>query len=456
MLFTTKWLTGFLPDYKGRAEEEIGIEKVVTDSRTKTANSLFVPIIGENFDGHDYVKEAVDNGAKAVLWSKERELPLFLSTAFPVFFVEDTITALQKMASRYRELINPIVVGITGSNGKTTTKDLVAAMLETTYHTHYTDGNFNNHIGLPLTVLSMERGTEALVLEMGMSDFGEIDLLAKIARPDYAIITNIGESHIEFLGSRKGISEAKLEILNGLKDGGYAIIDGDEALLKHIHNQANVITCGYGESNMVKINHVEISLKFTTFDLSDRHTYKVPLLGKHHAQNAAYAITLGDHLGIGKDKQQKALLSLKLTSMRFEMVKGPNEVAIINDAYNASPTSMKAAIEVVKQMSGFTDKVLVLGDVLELGEHSKELHRSVADCIEAPVNVLFTFGNDARYILESVQENEQAILCKHFVSKEELIEALRDFLKKDSLLLFKASRGLEFESLIEEIIRTSN
>ncbi|OZU90409.1 UDP-N-acetylmuramoylalanyl-D-glutamate--2,6-diaminopimelate ligase [Virgibacillus indicus] len=455
MLFTTKWLTGFLTDYKGTAEDEIVIEKVITDSRIKTIKSLFVPIIGDNFDGHDYVKQAVNNGATAVLWSKERELPAFLPADFPVFFVEDTIAALQKMASSYRELVNPIVVGITGSNGKTTTKDLVAAMLKTTYRTHFTDGNFNNHIGLPLTVLSMKRDTEALVLEMGMGDFGEIDLLTKIARPDYAIITNIGESHIEFLGSRKGISEAKLEILNGLKDEGYAIIDGDEALLQHLHNKANIIKCGYGESNDVKINNVEINIDHTKFNLSDGISYKVPLMGRHHALNASFAVTLGKHLGIEKEKRQKALLSLKLTSMRFEMINGPSEVSIINDAYNASPTSMKAAVEVVKQMSDFTDKVLVLGDIRELGEYSEELHRSVADVIEAPINVLFTFGDEARFISETVQKNEPAIQCMHYASKEELVQALQVYLKKDSLLLFKASRGLEFESLIKEIIHTS-
>ncbi|PAV29913.1 UDP-N-acetylmuramoylalanyl-D-glutamate--2,6-diaminopimelate ligase [Virgibacillus profundi] len=455
MLFTTNWLSRLFTEFSGSAAEEIVIDEVITDSRAESAKSLFIPIIGDNFDGHDYVKQAINNGAAAVLWDKGIELPEFMPTDFPVFFVDDTIAALQKTASHYRAEINPIVIGITGSNGKTTTKDLVAAVVQSTYRAHYTDGNFNNHIGLPLTILSMKRDTEVLILEMGMSDFGEIDLLSKIAKPDYAIITNIGESHIEYLGSRKGISSAKLEIMNSLKDDGYVIIDGDEDLLKHIHKQKNVITCGFTIHNDVLIKNVDIKLNHTTFELADGSEYSVPLLGKHHALNAAYAITLGKQLGIDQEKCQKALQSLKLTSMRFEMIKGPNDVSIINDAYNASPTSMKAAIEVVKQMEGFTDKVLILGDVLELGKYSEELHRSVAEVIDIPINTVLTYGKDAENISTAVKKNKSYIHCNHFTSKEELIDALQDHLNKDSLLLFKASRGLKFELLIEEIIHTS-
>lgn len=453
MLFTTKWLTEHFINFCGRAQDSITIEEVTTDSRQKVKKSLFIPIIGENFDGHDYIKQAVNNGAVAVLWDEDKPFPTSLPTDFPVFIVNNTLTALQELAAQYRNKINPIVIGITGSNGKTTTKDLVAAVVRTTYRTHYTKGNFNNHIGLPLTILSMDGNTEVLVLEMGMSDFGEIERLSAIAKPDYAIITNVGESHIKFLGSREGIAKAKMEIATGLKDNGMMIIDGDEELLSLVHTQNNTITCGFNKNNHVVIDHVEINHQTTDFQLSDGTTYTIPLLGKHHAKNAAFAIVLGEQLGIDPKKRKQALLGLELTSMRFELMKGMRDVSIINDAYNASPTSMNAAIEVVKQMVGFTEKVLVLGDILELGKHTEAMHLSVAEVIETPITAVFTFGNDAKIISSEVNVNKLGIKGKHFSSKEELLKELQPYLHKDSLILFKASRGLQFESLVEEIIK---
>ncbi|MEC5422786.1 UDP-N-acetylmuramoyl-tripeptide--D-alanyl-D-alanine ligase [Virgibacillus sp. C22-A2] len=452
MLFTTKWITGLFTEFSGRAEEEVAIDEVTSDSRVKTENGLFVPIIGENFDGHDYVKQAIDNGAVAIMWGKGKSLPAFISPDLPVFYVENTLTALQHLAAGYRDEINPIVVGITGSNGKTTTKDMVAALVKTTYRTHYTKGNFNNHIGLPLTILSMNRNTEMLVLEMGMSNFGEIDLLSRLAKPDYAIITNIGESHIEFLGSRRGIANAKLEITNGLKENGIIIIDGDEDLLMELHKQDNVITCGYNPANDIAIEQVEIELKQTRFKLSGDNVYTIPLLGRHHALNATYAIALADKLAIIPDKRRRALESLEHTSMRFELQKGINDVSIINDAYNASPTSMKAAIEVVKQMEGFKQRILILGDILELGEHSESMHRSVAAKIEHPVTAVFTFGEAAAHIASTVKKKNATINSKHFTTRKELAHELENHLNKDTLLMFKASRGLHFESFIKEII----
>ncbi|WP_373895934.1 UDP-N-acetylmuramoyl-tripeptide--D-alanyl-D-alanine ligase [Virgibacillus sp. CBA3643] len=450
MLFTTEWLSKHFTDFSGNVES-IAIEEVFTDSRVKATDALFVPIVGENFDAHDYMKQAFENGAAAVLWNREKRLPEFLPTDFPVFFVDNTVEALQQLAAYYRSEIDPTVIGITGSNGKTTTKDLVAGMVKMVYQTHYTDGNYNNHIGLPLTILSMPRDTEVLVLEMGMSDFGEIDLLSRIARPDHVIITNIGESHIEYLGSREGIAEAKLEITNGMKEDGLIIIDGDEDLLKPVHNQKGCITCGFHAGNDMVIKNVEIMPHQTNFQLGDGISYTIPLLGKHHALNATFAIALGERMGIDIEKRRQALLSLELTGMRFEMIKGINDVSIINDAYNASPTSMKAAIEVVKQMDGFTEKVLILGDILELGEYSQVMHQSIATVIDDPITVVFTYGNESKHISTAVKENNKSIHCMHFTEKEELLHALKAYLKRRALLLFKASRGLQFESFINEI-----
>lgn len=452
MLFTVSWLSGLFTDSRGKTEAETSIAEVSTDSRKKMNQALFVPIIGENFDGHDYVMQAVEQGAAAAVWDKTRKLPSALPPDFPVFFVEDTVTALQKIAGWYRMEIDPIVIGITGSNGKTTTKDMVRTVVETTYLTHYTKGNLNNHIGLPLTILSMNRETQVLVLEMGMNQFGEIDKLSRLARPDYAIITNIGESHIEFLGSREGIAKAKLEILHGLPENGKIIIDGDEKLLERLHEQENVITCGYHETNDKVIEIIRMEYNRSDFKMGSNTVYTIPLLGKHHVHNASYAVALGELLNIKQGNIQAALKHLSRTSMRFEMLKGANGVSIINDAYNASPTSMKAAIDVVRQMDGFHHKILILGDILELGAYAEEMHRSIAENITVPITAVYTYGSQAEIISESVAASNEEVDARHFTSKEALLREVKNYLQEDTLLLFKASRGLQFEKLIEEIM----
>lgn len=451
MLFTVDWIIKYFPVYQGEAQTNLPIEHIMTDSREEKMNSLFIPIVGERFNGHDYLEDAFAQGAVAVLWDKKYQLPSFLPAEFPVIFVNDTTTALQKLARYYREEINPTVIGITGSNGKTTTKDFMASVMKTTYRTHHTQGNLNNHIGLPLTILNMPRDTEILVLEMGMSDFGEIDCLTKIAQPDYAIITNIGESHIEHLGSRQGIAKAKLEIRNGLNENGSLIIDGDEPLLKSLHSEEHIITCGYNLSNDIRISDVKMFKSETSFKLNQLGDYSIPLLGKHHAKNATFAITVGNKLKIEHSKINEGLQNIHLSGMRFELSKGKNDVSLINDAYNASPTSMKAAIEVVKQMDGFQEKVLILGDMLELGHESKKWHESVAQNITDPITFVLTYGKEAAIISEVVNEKQPNIKSLHCETKKQLIKKLNKHLHKDALLLFKASRGMAFEQFVNAI-----
>jgi len=451
MLFTTKWLSVIFTNFSGKAMPTDEILEVTTDSRKKTKKSLFIPLIGENFDGHDYAEQALENGAQAFLWDETKDLPASIPKDFPVFYVKNTLTALQQLASHYRNEVNPVVIGITGSNGKTTTKDLTASIVSSVYQTHFTQGNFNNHIGLPLTILSMPRETEVLIAEMGMSNFGEIELLSAIARPDYAIITNIGESHIEFLGSREGIAKAKMEIVKGLKNDGIVIIDGDEPLLSGLKDRYHTETCGFDKASEYVIDRIKITEEGTAFRFLNSE-YHLPLLGRHHAKNAALAIMIGKHLNISTEKIKEGLHTLNQTSMRFELMKGKGGEAIINDAYNASPTSMKAAIEVVKQMTGFKEKVLVLGDVLELGKHSENLHRSVADVIDEQVTAVFTYGKDSKLISSAVKDRNKSILSNHFTTKDELLKQLKEYQNENSLLLFKASRGLKFESLINEMI----
>jgi UDP-N-acetylmuramoyl-tripeptide--D-alanyl-D-alanine ligase len=451
MLFTLNWLQSIFPKTRGEIAGQTEIKRIMTDSRIETSDALFVPLVGEQFDGHDFVLQAYENGITAVLWEEQKPIPAELPMEFPIFLVEDTTKALQHLSSCYRDEINPIVIGVTGSNGKTTTKDIISSITKEKYKTHFTNGNFNNEFGVPFTILSMSRDTEVLVLEMGMSSFGEIELLSTIAKPDYAVITNIGESHIEYLGSREGIAKAKLEITSGLKATGKLIIDGDEELLSHVHSHTNVKTVGFGAENDFMIKDIKLDHHQTTFSASDGETYTVSLLGKHNAKNAAYGIVLGKLLNISTEQIKAALSSLTVTGMRFEMLTGESGVSIINDAYNASPTSMKAAIQVVKEMSGFQHKVLVLGDIYELGEDSRALHQTIAEVIDDTPSAVFTVGEDSSVIAEAVQNRYPSLLVKHFQQKEDVLPELNPFLNKDSLILFKASRGMKLESIIEQI-----
>lgn len=451
MLFTVDFLKETFPLYKGIINEKLEIEHIMTDSRTKQNNALFVPIVGERFDGHDFINEAINQGAVAALWDEKVEIPTDVPASFLFFIMNDTLNGLQQLAKAYREMVNPVVIGVTGSNGKTTTKDLLKAVLQTKYRTYATVGNFNNHIGLPLTILQMKQNTEMLILEMGMNDFNEIDLLTKIAKPEFAIITNIGESHIEHLGSREGIAEAKLEIKNGLQKEGLLIIDGDESLLSHLRNEPYTVTCGFNQVNDIVVSEMELNTTGTKFTVNGKR-YIIPLLGKHHAKNASFVIAVAKKLGIDEEEIKQGLEAVEQTQMRFELMKGKNGVSIINDAYNASPTSMKAAIEVLIQLTGFSKKIVVLGDILELGHYSDSLHRSVATAIDTNIDHVFTFGKSAKLISDEVSVQKRSIETKHFETKEALIKTLETYLSKDTIILFKASRGMAFEQYIKQIL----
>lgn len=448
--FTTQWMTTIFKNFRGLAMDNIDIDEVFTDSRKMARNGLFVPIVGENFDGHHFLQDAIANGAKAALWQEDKEVPDSLPQDFPLFIVEDTVEGMQKLASHYRDHVNPKVIAITGSNGKTTTKDFVAGVIQSTCKTWKTQGNLNNHIGLPFTILQMPKDTEVLITEMGMNHFGEIEVLSKIAKPDIAIITNIGESHIEFLGSREGIAKAKSEIITGLKNDGVLLFDGDEPLLQTLINKTKSYRIGFSKENDFTITNVHITNDDTQF-LLNGELFSIHALGSHQAKNASFAILCGNLLSIPKETIRKSLLKIELSNMRFEKIKTKEGALLINDAYNASATSMKASIEVVKKMDA-ERKVLVLGDILEVGEQGKAIHQSVAEVIEPPIDALYTYGDLSKEIANALGQKKQPITIESFQSKEELTEALRNEVKPGTLILFKASRGMKLEEVIEQFI----
>ncbi|HET7656672.1 MAG TPA: UDP-N-acetylmuramoyl-tripeptide--D-alanyl-D-alanine ligase [Bacillales bacterium] len=450
MEWTKNELLALFPSHRGEVNSIRGIHEVFIDSRKKVKNGLFVPIVGERFDGHQFLHQAIENGAVAALWQTDKEKPKDVPADFPVFLVNDTVTGLQQVAKSYLRSVDPVVVAVTGSNGKTTTKDMIESVLRKKFRTHKTQGNLNNHIGLPLTILDMEADCEAAVLEMGMNHFGEISVLSKLAEPDFAVITNIGESHIEFLGSREGIATAKMEILDGLKPGGKVIYDGDEPLLDKLKKVASV-ACGFDQGNDFVITDVQHLDTGVQFSLNEGDTqYKIPVLGEHNVKNATFAIAAASELGLSTEEIREALMELTLTKMRFEQVHGQNGAMLINDAYNASPTSMKVSIQAVRALNDYKRKVLVLADMYELGENEKAYHESVAEDIIPPITDVVTIGPRARWIAEKV---EGSIEVTAFESKEEAIVKIKDLLAPDTVVLFKGSHAMALETIVERLMK---
>lgn len=430
-----------------------GYENVYTDSRQEVNNGLFVPIVGERFDGHDFVHQASKNGASGALWQKDKQVPVGLPADFQLYFVEDTLKGLQQLAHLFRKEINPIVIGVTGSNGKTTTKDLVETVLQSSYITFKTQGNFNNHIGLPLTILSMPADCEVLILEMGMNHFHEISLLSKIAEPDFAIVTNIGESHIEQLGSREGIAKAKMEIVDGLRPGGKIIVDGDEPLLEQYMTN-DTILCGYSTKNDVQITSIKGSTEGFRFTLNNGDTeYQLPLLGRHNVKNATLALTIARELGVQEERLYNGLKAVRLTGMRLEKQIGKNKALIINDAYNASPTSMIAAIHSVMDLSLYEKKVLILGDMYELGREEEALHRKVASVIQPPITHVFTVGEKGAWIGDELNQlYHNSMEVEVVLKKEDLLNKVIPLLSEKTVVLIKASRGMKLETVVKELV----
>ncbi|TYS84963.1 UDP-N-acetylmuramoyl-tripeptide--D-alanyl-D-alanine ligase [Rossellomorea aquimaris] len=432
--------------------ESVVVKGVSIDTRKIEDANLFVPFKGENVDGHQFVRNAIENGASAALWDVNVPNP---PEDIPVIVVEDPLLALQSLANQYRHELDLKVVGITGSNGKTTTKDIVANLLSVKYRVHKTQGNYNNHIGLPLTILSLPRDSEVAVLEMGMSGFGEIELLSEISQPDAAIITNIGESHLQDLGSREGIAKAKLEIVKGLKSDGLFAYYGDEPLLQDGVQELNlkhVETFGRSESNTIYPTKINMDNKGSHFEtsLTKGEKFFLPVLGQHNIHNALAGILIARKFGLSVDDMKEGLQSLKLTQMRMEMVEGKKGESIINDAYNASPTSMKAAIQLVSELEGFHTKILVLGDMLELGDQEEEFHKEIGQLINPEkIQHVFTFGPLGDFIGKGALENFPPDRVHSFTDKESLTKELSSFITGEELVLFKASRGMKLEEVID-------
>lgn len=432
--------------------ESVEISGVQIDTRKIQTGNLFVPLKGANSDGHAFVEAAIEAGAAASFW--ERTVPN--PPNIPLIFVDDALVALQKLSAGYLKLMSATVIGVTGSNGKTTTKDILASVLGQAYTVHKTDGNFNNHIGMPLTILASPQNVEMLILEMGMSARGEISFLSNLAKPNVAIISNIGESHMLDLGSRKGIAEAKFEIAEGLCDGGKLFYNGDEPLLTEVVKDVE-FTSTFGRDDESEFYPTKVSMDAngTKFTVRGRDLF-IPILGRHNIVNALAAVAVACEFDMEWEDIRQGLAKVRLTKMRGEMLDGVNGSAIINDAYNASPTSMRAAVELAQDLQGFDKKYLVLGDMLELGADEVKYHFEIGQFIKPElIDYVYTYGNLGKEIANGANVNFPKDRVKHLMDKEELTAQLKGNLKENDLVLFKASRGMRLEEIANQLLDSS-
>lgn len=346
---------------RAEAVKNTMIKGVSIDTRTLERGNVFVPFKGEHADGHKFIETAFSKGAGVTLSEHDAD-----NMDYPAIHVTDGLSALQNLAQEYLKTVKPAVIAVTGSNGKTTTKDMLECVLSAKYKVQKTPGNFNNEIGMPLTILQLDKDTEISILEMGMDKVGDINFLSRMAEPDIAVITSVGESHIEMLGSRENIAKAKYEIVDYLKDNGTFIYSRDYPLLDEIVKKDtayDIQTAGLLEANQYTIGSVTENEQGTHFTFKDVQ-FDIPQLGIHNALNASLAVLAGEKLGVSLKEAQENLSGLKVTSMRMERIMHENGTLIVNDAYNASKASMISAVDTVGRMAHKT-KILVLADILE-------------------------------------------------------------------------------------------
>lgn len=425
------------------------INRVSIDSRDVDANTLFFAIKGERFDGHDFVKDVALKGVGAVVCHKEVEC------SAPVIYVKDTKDALLDLASYYKSTFMDLtLIALTGSVGKTTTKEMVACVMEQSGETLKTEGNFNNEIGMPRTLFRLSETTKNAVIEMGMDGFGQISVLTKCAKPDCAIITNIGVSHIENLGSREGILKAKLEILDGLKKGSSLFLNGDNDMLSTVKNDDyNIVFFGIENKNCdilaEDIKEIGLSTEFVAVKGDIRQKITIPTVGIHNVYDALSAFAVGLEYGISPENIAKGLMNYAPSGMR-QKIREANGITVIEDCYNASPDSQKAGLNSLCKIAKGR-KIAVLGDMLELGDYSETAHRTVGEYVaECSVDLLYTYGEESEYMADSAKKSGlQSVFT--FTDKTELTNTLLSEIKTGDTLLFKASRGMKLEEIIEKI-----
>ena len=426
------------------------VASVTTDSRSVPSGSLFVPIVGEKFDGHRFIGAALDSGAAGVLCAK---LPEDLRPDKFYIKVADTRLALKDLARHYREKFAIPVVQITGSVGKTTTKDMIAAVLAQKYRVLKTAENFNNDIGVPLTLLRLDHSHQAAVIETGMNHFGEIRYLGEMVRPDIAVISNIGDAHIEFLGSREGILKAKAEILENLRPGGTVILNGDDALLNTLTPPFETLRCGQGENCAYRVTEIAdhgvdgITCCLTT--PRGEYHLTIPAPGEHMVYSASMAAAIGEKLGLTAAEIARGVACYAPTGSRMRVLRLAEERTVLDDCYNAHPQSVTAALEILAK-TDCAQRVAVLGDMGELGELTAQAHYNMgALAVMLGIDLVIAIGTHAARIAEGVECSGGQV--QHFATKEEALPTIRAQLTPQTAMLIKASHAMRFGQLVEAL-----
>ncbi|MGN1116779.1 MAG: UDP-N-acetylmuramoyl-tripeptide--D-alanyl-D-alanine ligase, partial [Candidatus Ornithomonoglobus sp.] len=434
-----------------KASNSAGLEitGITRDSREVSEGVLFVPLKGEKVDGHDFVKSALEHGASAALTEKDID-----RAKGTLIRVDDTRRAMGDIARYYKKKYFVPSVAITGSVGKTTTKDMVYAVLSTHYNTLKTPNNFNNDIGVPLTIYGLEQEHEMAVIEMGMNHFGEIEYLAGIALPNAAIITNIGMSHIENLGSQEGIFKAKMEITKLFTEKNTLFVNGDDKFLKNVTGGPyKVIKYGLDPSNDVYAKDIgskgRSGVEFTVVYDGGEFRAAVAQPGAHNVYNALAAVCAGLHFGVSVEECIKGLKECEYTSQRLEIIEH-NGIEIINDCYNSSPDSIRAALKVLKASPKNT-KTAILGDVLEMGDFAEKAHFDLgADAAASGIDMLVTAGENAAHIARGAREAGFTNV-REYSCTEDAAADIEKLVKSGDSVLVKASHGMHFEKITEAI-----
>ena len=436
-------------------------DSICTDSREAGEYSLFLALRGEKVDGHSYILNALGNGCTCVLCEYLPDSLKNRGLCFSALIVPDVVKALGAIAKVYGRHTGQKKVAVTGSVGKTTTKEMIASVLAEQYHVHKTEGNHNSTLGMPLSLLAADKSTQVSVLEMGMSGLGEIDFMSRVAEPDIAVITNIGSSHLEMLGSRENICSAKMEIVHGMHPDGKLILNGDEPLLclmKGSSYHPIYVSVSSREADYRAMN-IRYTSHGTVFDMIYNRrvatNVEIPVLGEHHVYNALLAWAVGVEMGVSEDAIRRGLKHFHNTGMRQRVIEWEG-VTILEDCYNASPESMRAALRVLDAMIsqvGSGRKIALLGDMKDLGPDSADMHRAVgAMAADTDLDLLITYGDLAVDIaLEAVMHGvprEKVIVMPESKGKTETARVLRAHLRRGDCLLVKASRAMAMEDIL--------
>lgn len=446
-----------MADFVG--DENLVLDDFSIDSRKVHSSSLFIPLVGEKVDAHKFISQVYESSCKACLCSKK---DIELIDGMTYIFVDNTLLALQNIAKYYRNTLEIPIVAVTGSVGKTTSREIIAKALSAKYRTYQTKGNGNSQVGVPLTILGISKEDEIAVIEMGISEPGEMHKIARVVKPDVAVVTNIGEAHIEFLASREGILEEKYHIMDYMKKGAKLFVNADNKLLldSKAYEGVEKIEVFTEEAANKDARYyttkIELLDGFPHFKASINNkdiSCKLSVYGKHQVANAMLALSVAENFNVDLEKAVQKIEEFTGIKRRQNVI-NVGSITIIDDSYNAAPSSMKAGLDILDNILAKKKKIAVLADMKELGKDEKELHKEIGKYIlnKNSINILYTLGELARYIGEVAKQEDKLDIIKSFTNKEDLVKSLKEFAKEDCIILFKGSNSMKLNEVIEEYL----